>query len=141
MHANPVNLVSFNTGQPVLPMVRLASLLQWGWNTTHSEFEQWGSVLFSNGFGFPMVDKMAAILFGFLMVRTIGKQNFWPAQTVSYTIKFIMFIMLLQCPSENRSKWWAFCFWTIGKQNFNKVGISMCSVLQLQVFEPKDSCC
>ena len=47
-----------------------------GWNTHH--------VRNSNGrglFGYPMVNKMAAIFLCFPMVRTMGKQNFWLAET------------------------------------------------------------
>ena len=40
-------------------------------------------------------------------------------------------------PLENRTKLWPSCFWTIGKQNFKTIGISMCLVFHCSVFKPQ----
>ena len=54
---------------------------------------------------FQMVDKMAAILFSFTMVQTIGKPYFWKWYGLAKSL-----VLQWSRPLENRTKWRPSCF-------------------------------
>ena len=91
-----------------------------GWNTElFWNLNDRGPFNFSIVFCFPMVDKMAAILFGFSMVGIIGKPNFWIAWTILKRCRYKQLIRNLWC---FKAKWPPFC----SKQNnigkLNRIG-------------------